>query len=227
MQMYKFDTHVHTNEVSSCGLVPGSEMARLYKKAGYCGIIITDHFHSGFFDQFSDLPWHEKVAHFLVGYRAAHDEGQEIGLTVLLGMEIRFPERYNDYLVYGFDEAFLMEYEDLHETGLERFRRLIQGSNIRIYQAHPFRDDMERVSPKLLDGVEVFNGNPRHDSRNPLAKSYAQEHSLKMLAGSDSHQVGDVGRSGILIPRPMQTIAEFVTLLDSGDGYELILGQPL
>jgi hypothetical protein len=42
MQMYKFDTHVHAGEVSFCGLVPGSEMVRLYKETGYCGIITTD-----------------------------------------------------------------------------------------------------------------------------------------------------------------------------------------
>lgn len=223
MQMYKFDTHVHTSEVSACGIVPGSEMVRLYKEAGYSGVIITDHFHSDFFDQFPDLPWQEKVAHFLSGYRAARAEGEKIELTVLLGMEIRFPEAFNDYLVYGFDETFLMEHEDVYAIGLEKFHGLIQGSNIRIYQAHPFRDDMERVNPKFLDGAEVMNGNPRHDSRNHLARSYAQEHSLKMLAGSDSHQVGDVGRSGILTPRPIQSIGEFVALLD-GDEFKLILG---
>lgn len=38
MQMYKFDTHVHTSEVSFCGLVPGSEMVRLYKKQDIAGL---------------------------------------------------------------------------------------------------------------------------------------------------------------------------------------------
>ncbi len=138
-------------------------------------------------------------------------------------MEIRFLESNNDYLVFGIDEAFLVENKNLHEVGLQRFRGIIQGSNIRIYQAHPFRDKMERVNPKLLDGVEVFNGNPRHNSRNHLARSYAQEHSLGMIAGSDSHQTGDVGRSGIISPRPICTISEFVDLLAGGDALELIL----
>lgn len=223
MQMYKFDTHVHTSEVSSCGHVAGAKMARLYEEAGYSGIVITDHFHSFFFDQLPDLSWHQKVSHYLSGYHAALDEEKKIGLTVLLGMEIRFPESFNDYLVFGFDEAFLMEHKNLYTVGLKGFRRMIQGKDIRVYQAHPFRDGMERVNPKLLDGMEVLNGNPRHDSQDRLAMLYAEEHSLGMISGSDSHQVGDIGRSGIRTPQPIRTVSEFVALLDGGGEFELIL----
>ena len=37
----KIDVHVHTSEVSGCGQLPGAEMARLYKQAGYDAIVIT------------------------------------------------------------------------------------------------------------------------------------------------------------------------------------------
>ena len=33
--------------------------------------------------------------------------GDELGLDVILGAELRFPENDNDYLVYGIDEAWL------------------------------------------------------------------------------------------------------------------------
>lgn len=37
-------------------------------------------------------------------------------------------------------------------------------------QAHPFRNGLKIVDPKHLDGIETYNGNPRHDSRNEIAK---------------------------------------------------------
>ena len=43
----KIDVHVHTSEVSGCGQLPGAEMARLYKQAGYDAIVITDHLIAG------------------------------------------------------------------------------------------------------------------------------------------------------------------------------------
>lgn len=32
------------------------------------------------------------------------------------------------------------------------------------YQAHPFRNSMKITNPELLDGIEVYNGHPGHDS---------------------------------------------------------------
>jgi predicted metal-dependent phosphoesterase TrpH len=218
MEMYRYDTHVHTSESSDCGELPATDVVRLYKEAGYSGIVITDHFHSFFFDRFPDLSWPDKVERYLLGYRLAVQEGSRIGLNVLLGMEMRFSESNNDYLVYGFDETFLLEHPALYRVGLRGFRDIIQGTGIRIYQAHPFRNGMERVDPKLLDGVEVFNGHPRHNSRNHLAREFAVEHSIRMIAGSDSHEAGDVGSSGIMVPHPINTISEFVAFLDKNEG---------
>ena len=41
---YKYETHLHTSEVSKCAYNTGAEMVRAYKKAGYTGIFVTDHF---------------------------------------------------------------------------------------------------------------------------------------------------------------------------------------
>jgi len=50
MAIYKYDTHVHTKEVSPCGKVPAIEVVKLYKDAGYHGIVITDHYCDSFFE---------------------------------------------------------------------------------------------------------------------------------------------------------------------------------
>ena len=35
-------------------------------------------------------------------------------------------------------------------------------------------EDRKTAPPETLDGVEVYNGNPRHDSRNALALAFAR-----------------------------------------------------
>lgn len=55
-------------------------------------------------------------------------------------------------------------------------------------QAHPKRDGMEMVNPALLDGIEVFNMHPHHNSRVGLASLYAKENNISVItAGSDFH----------------------------------------
>ena len=127
------------------------------------------------------------------------EEGSRLGLDVHLGMEIQFNENPNDYLVYGFDEQFLRTHKKLYKLGLEAFRKLAAENGILIFQAHPFRPRMIPAKPSLIDGIEIYNGNPRHDSSNDLALQYAKDNGLKMLSGSDFHQVQDAARGGIIV----------------------------
>ena len=50
MTIYKYDIHTHTSEVSPCGKVEAEKVVELYKEAGYTGIVITDHYYEGFFE---------------------------------------------------------------------------------------------------------------------------------------------------------------------------------
>ena len=199
MSTYKYETHLHTDETSPCGKVPADEVVRIYKKAGYTGIVVTDHYYNSFFENQPLTNWASKLNLFLTGYKKAFAEGQRLGLDVLLGMEIRFNENVNDYLVFGFDESFLQEYKELYKLNLQAFRELTADKGIIIIQAHPFRPMMVPAPPTLIDGVEIYNGNPRHDSLNHLSAQYAQDHGLKMLSGSDFHQPQDAARGGIII----------------------------
>jgi predicted metal-dependent phosphoesterase TrpH len=219
---YKYDMHVHTSEVSPCGKVNALELVKLYKEAGYDGIVITDHYFDEYFYSLGRLNWKEKIDMYLSGYRKALSEGQRIGLEVILGIELRFSENENDYLVYGIDETFLKNYKELYKLGIEKFRKLTSNMDILIYQAHPFRPWIEPVDPILLDGIEVFNGNPRQDNMNHKALSFAKEHNLKMISGSDLHRKGDVARGGIIIPKMVRTPAELFGLLRNDEILGLI-----
>lgn len=214
MALYKLDTHVHTSNVSGCGKVDAQTVVRLYKEMGYHGIVITDHLFDGYFKKLKDLDWTEQINHYLSGYRLACDTGRELGLNVILGLELRFVGDPNDYLVYGIDEAFLKQHEDIYEMGLANFRQLTRNKNILIYQAHPFRQGMIPADPSLIDGIEVFNGNLRHNSRNDLAFEYAKKHGLKMLSGSDFHLPEDLGTGGIVISQNVANLTELIDVLN-------------
>ena len=102
---YKYDTHVHTSEVSIlCGTINARDTVKLYKKAGYQGICITDHYCKDYFDNLNGS-WKEKIQQFLSGYHAALEKGNKIGLDVILGAEFCINDQTrNDYLIIGITE---------------------------------------------------------------------------------------------------------------------------
>lgn len=225
MELFKIDIHVHTSNASCCAKVRGSELVHLYKDYGYHGVVITEHLARDYSAPSSNATWTERIEHFLSGYREACEEGKGIGFAVMLGMELRFTGDPNDYLVYGFDEAFLEENESIYEMSLASFREFVKDQDILIYQAHPFRPGMVKVNPLLLDGIEVFNGNPRQNSQNDLAYEYAKSHDLPMISGSDFHQIEDLGMGGMVLPEQVTTSQELVRLLRGDHIVELIRSE--
>ena len=75
---------------------------------------------------------------------------------------------------------------------------------------------MTQAPPELLDGIEVFNGNPRHNSRNELALEYAEKNGLLKLSGSDFHQRQDLARGGILVPEEISNPLQLVDSMKNG-----------
>lgn len=195
------EPHAHTKEVSPCGWLPGAELVALLKAHGYGAVVITDHY----------LPGERRTAEardaFLAGYRAAKAAGAEHGVVVLPGMEVRLRDRPEDYLVYGMEEDdFATLPDDLCESPLSSLYELAQANGWRVYQAHPFREKHQPALPSFIHGVEVFNGNPRHDSRNRMAAKFAALHQLHMIAGSDVHRRADVaGIVGLRVPEEALT----------------------
>lgn len=197
--MYKYDVHTHTAEVSACGQVVARDLVKSYKDKGYDGIVITDHYYLDYFEGLGENSWEDKVKSYLSGYYEAREAGYKYNIDVFLGMELRFTEEWpNDFLIYGIDEDFLLDNPKLYEYNLEKFTRLKEEYDILIYQAHPYRGKCSVAPSDQLDGVEVYNGHPRHDSRNHLALEFATSNDLLMLSGSDAHMAEDVGRGGIL-----------------------------
>lgn len=194
---FLFDIHVHTSESSGCGQVAAADVVRRYKNLGYDGICITDHMNAGNSKPFGNT-YEEKAEAFLKGYRAAKGAAGE-DFTVILGMEIRFLDCDNDYLVYGFDEDFIFTRDMTGFRNLEEFSPFAKENNLTVYQAHPFRDNIKIVKPELVDGIEVYNGHGGHDSRNAMAYHWAKSYNKRMSSSSDFHYDTGMEPGGILL----------------------------
>ena len=216
-QLWTIETHAHTAEVSLCGKLAGAEVARAVKAAGCDAIIITDHYTPEFFEwDLSKEAYAARVDDFFAGCRAVREEGEKIGLAVFPAFEIRISAGPEDYLIYGVSADELKKLGNLAHLSLPELREKIHSTpHGLLIQAHPFREYLTCQDAALLDGVEVCNANPRHNSHNDKALAFAQEHGLLMTAGSDVHQSMDPGAALMSCP-PFADIHEFADLLKDG-----------
>ncbi len=189
MKKLKFEMHFHTKESSPCGHVLGKEAAELFKKAGYDGVVVTDHFNELLCG--SSGEWGDICNKFLEGYQQVKQCEDET-FKVLLGMEIKFSDNSNEFLVYGISEKFLKENPWLYMKDLAYLYDLAEKNNLLVVQAHPFRNKCFLAPVEYLHGVEVYNGNPRHESKNELAQQVGDENELIQITASDFHRVEDV-----------------------------------
>ncbi|MFR3922134.1 MAG: hypothetical protein ACLTYN_09385 [Dysosmobacter welbionis] len=111
------------------------------------------------------------IDHYLAGYRASKARGDELGLDVILGAELRFPENDNDYLVYGIDEAWLRANPYLCCMSAREFYRKFHDQ-VLIVHAHPYRDGNTTVFEDAVHGTEILNAHPRHENHNDRALSW-------------------------------------------------------
>lgn len=216
MKGFLFEMHAHTAEVSACGVKGAAEVFKMYHDAGYDGIIVTDHLKSGTFKSIKNLGWEKKVEHYLEGYRIMKSLVND-DFCVLLGMEVTFAENDNDYLVYGFDEDFLFNNINLLEMNLAKFKRLAEKNNLLVFQAHPFRDNMTIVDPFLLDGIEVYNGNSSHNSRNDIANLWADKFGLRKVSSSDFHNFWGMMPGGVYFKNKIKNNKDLVEALKNNE----------
>ena len=211
------DLHVHTSEVSGCGRVPAAEMVRLYSDLGYDGIVITDHLIAR---NRSELPLRERAAWYQTGYLAAKREGEKRGLTVLRGAEVRFIHGNEDFLLLGYGEDDLPDIMTMLDEGITEadfYAWVRETGRMLLIQAHPFRPGLGQAPLEALDGIEVYNGHPEHDSHNEQAYARALKgrKGFIMTSGSDAHEVHHVGRGGMVSDRPIASEDELVQWLRS------------
>ena len=225
MKLYQFEMHCHTAETSPCGILTAAEVVEGIKEAGYLGTFITDHFYSRFFNKrgIAHLEWKTQADDYLKGYRAAKKRGDEIGLKVFLGLEVQLEESPFEFLVYGPDEAFIIDQGPFYKLPTPEFYSLMHDNGFLVFQAHPFRFNLTPENPAYVDGIEIVNAQPRHDSRNKLALEFAYDNDTMVIAGGDVHMKEDIGRAGIMLPGDINSEKDFVAYMRKVRTPELIV----
>lgn len=223
--MYKYETHLHTSEGSSCASSTGAEMARAHKAAGYDGIFVTDHFFNSSTTVPPELPWEERIDLYCKGYENALAEGKRIGLDVFFGVE--WTIRGADFLIYNKDKQWLKDNEYLLMNADERelFGEVRKTGGF-IVHAHPFReaDYIPHISlyPHHVDAVEIINlrnADPLFGGNvifNDRAEQYAKMYGLPGTGGSDTHNADQIADGGIMVPEKIISPEDYLRQLREG-----------
>ncbi len=214
MKLFKYETHAHTSEVSKCSKITAAELVRYYKKSGFSGVCITDHFLNGNTLVPYDLPWEGQINFFCRGYEKAFKEGQKIGIDVFFGWEYSY--RGTDFLTYGLDKEWLLNHPEIMTFNTNEYLDFVHESGGFIVHAHPFREadyiDMIRLLPRKVDAVEVLNA-CRLDFENEYAYEYANKYNLLKVAGTDNHVGYRDKICGIQVTKPFKHINDMVNAI--------------
>lgn len=219
--MFKTETHLHTLEISNCAHIRAIDMVKKYYSAGYKTLIISDHLTKRYTDSLGDIPWNDKMTVFYSGYYKAKEEAKKYGMNVLPGAEVCFNGVDGDYLAFGLTKEIAEILPDLCEMSIEEFYEKTRKYGILLVQAHPYRDGVSKPTDSVVDGVEIYNSNPRHDDHNDMAEKFAKENGLLVTSGSDAHRDEDVACSGIETEVEIKTNNEFIEIIKSGK-YKII-----
>lgn len=230
---YLYETHLHTSEASSCAVSTGKEMVRACKKAGYTGIIVTNHNWCGNCCIDRSLPWEQWVTKYYGAYEEAKRWGDKVGLDVFFGYEAAY--HGTEFLIYGVGPEWLAAHPEIKDATVEKQYELVHGAGGLVIHAHPFREEPYipriRLFPQFVDGVEGINSthshplsvchnDPAFDTR---AVAYSHEHHLPMTAGSDIHTKALLG-GGTAFKRRLKDIHDYCEAIRSGEDYLLTNG---
>ncbi|MCL2176478.1 MAG: PHP domain-containing protein [Firmicutes bacterium] len=111
-EFVKFETHLHTKETFACAKVAAEEIPQIYKKLGFDGIVVTNHFMQKVLDQYevccaepslklhtayegreislntNECCWHKKVDGYLQGFKNMQKAGKKAGVKIFFGLEL-------------------------------------------------------------------------------------------------------------------------------------------
>ena len=218
MSQFKTELHCHTQESSvKCGKIPAADIVDAYINAGYSTLVITDHYGA---KHRTENGIKYDIDKFLEGFYSATNAAQG-RINIILGMEINLSENHNDYLIYGMTKDFIKINPEMYNMEIKELSNHIHENGLLIYQAHPFRNYMSIIPPSYLDGIEAFNAHPRHDSRNSIAKAWAELYNLNTISGSDAHRIPDLCQSGIITEKEIKTSSDLLDILKNNE-YQLI-----
>ena len=205
--MIKLETHCHCLQGSGCASVPPETLIKEYKKAGYGGIVLTNHYCKVCYDEYPGETHIDKLDFYFSLFESVKKFGKIYGVKVFLGAETRAVREvglYSEYMLYGYDKSDLYDNLPLfYKTQKEMFE-FSEAHGIFMYQTHPFREGVTVGDPKFIHGAEAFNGHINHYNYNDLAENLCRENGLRSLSGTDYHDEGQAITGGIYIPESIE-----------------------
>ena len=210
---YKTELHCHSRDGSDCSHESAEGIVEKYLAAGYTTVCLTNHFSPRDNDE---TAWEAKIDKLFDAYEKLV-KASAGWLNIIPGMELRFRQNSNDYLVFGFDRRYLLDRPDLLSMTVGQFTSKARKQGILTVQAHPFRYGMTAVRPDQIDGVEVFNGHFGHESNNDIALRWAEKYGLIQTSGTDHHDKKHIPNGGIETDFPIRTAEELIAVLKSGE----------
>lgn len=218
--MYKYETHLHTSPVSKCARSTVEQMLNFYKKHGYDGVFITNHFIDGNCACDRSASYEEQINFYFSDYEEAKRLEEKIGIKVFAGVELS--NSGTDFLVYGLDKEWFLDHPEIMDMKKSEELTLMAENGAFIVQAHPYREaayiDHIRLFPRHVHGVEIINGN-QNDFVNGLAEHYAKSYSLIPFAGSDNHSAErSTNVCGMKFKEPVTSVFDFIEKVKGGEG---------
>lgn len=213
---YRIELHAHTYPASGCSEISPREIVDIYAAKGYNAIVITNHFLRK--DLPEEMSKKEKIDFYLADFYEAYEYSRDKDIEVILGAELNFTENHNDYLLYGVTREILEACYDYIDAGAHTLRRSLELEDSLFIQAHPFRKGMIPAEPEILDGLEIFNMHPNHNSNNSFAVRYALENDIKIrVCGTDYHHRGHEAAAALRTRILPHDSFDIVEILRSGD----------
>lgn len=152
------------------------EIVRTAIKKGLAGVAVTDH--NTIAGGIRAKAFETRDFRVIVGSEVLTDRGEVIGL--FLSEEVA-PGNFEDVVAAIRDQSGVVvlphPFDRLRSTAL-----------------HPQPADVGQI-----DGIEGFNARCIFESDNRAAAEFGREHNLIVVAGSDAHFPGEIGRAGIRI----------------------------
>ena len=179
------ELHAHSYPVSACGDFSPEDVVEFYKQANATSLVLTNHLNP----HWTEGTPRQRAQEYLSDYRRAKEYAKE-DLNVILGVEIRFTENDNDYLIYGVEESEIELFISLIPYGIKNFYKEAKTDKNLIIQAHPLRKNMILAPLDSIDGIESMNMHPNHHAKPSVAFKYAKENDLIVTGGSDFHHKG-------------------------------------
>lgn len=226
--MYRYETHLHTSPVSKCACVSVRDNLELYKKLGYDGVFITNHFIDGNINYEKKAPYVEKLKFYFSDYEEALSLENEIGIRVFLGIEMSY--KGTDFLIYGLDMEWYFAHPEIEGMKKSELLTMLMQAGALVIQAHPYREasyiDHIRLFPRHVHGVEVYNA-CRTDFENTMAERYAESYGLIPFSGTDNHRgSGQAWFGGVELEAPIDDEKAFTEMVFQGKAKIFKLENP-